>query len=543
MTDGFNTNSDTFVLTVNSVNDAPIIQPPVLLFAENFDGVVAPALPVNWSAATWQTATNSTESAPNSAFSSGASVIGAALLTSPSFFIPSVTAQLAFRHSFNSDVCCGGGVLEISISLGAFVEITQAGGSFVTNGYNNGNLWRGDSAGFITTIVNLPSSAAGQNIRLRWRFTALSAVWFVDSVAVTDGFLSNVILNEDVSSTNTFAISDLETPAGLLTLTATSSNPALIPDGNIIFSGTNSPRTMIIRPATNQFGTATVTLSLSDGETNTTRSIFVTVNPVNDAPVFVPVGDRIVNEETLLLITNAVIDLDNSTNVTTFGLISAPPTAGLGSLSGIFSWMPTESQGPGLFTVSIRATDNATPSQSSTQTFNILVREVNLAPTLATVSARIVHVGESLSFTNSANDSDLPANSLTFSLLSPPENATVHSTSGKFTWTPTETDLGTNFITVQVADNGFPNLNHQQSALVEVVSAPAILSANLSENLFTITWGAIVGKKYRVQSKLTLDDADWIDLPGDIVASSSIETKSETITLEGQRFYRVILVQ
>jgi hypothetical protein len=77
-------------------------------------------------------------------------------------------------------------VLEISINGGAFADILTGGGSFVTGGYNDtispdfgsplaGRMaWTGLSSGttaaptYITTIVNLPTAANGQNIRLRW---------------------------------------------------------------------------------------------------------------------------------------------------------------------------------------------------------------------------------------------------------------------------------------------------------------------------------------------------------------------------------------
>lgn len=80
-----------------------------------------------------------------------------------------------------------GMVLEISISGGAFGDILTAGGSFVTGGYTHtistdfGSqiegrpAWSGLSAGtaaapdYISTIVNLPSQANGQNIQLKWR--------------------------------------------------------------------------------------------------------------------------------------------------------------------------------------------------------------------------------------------------------------------------------------------------------------------------------------------------------------------------------------
>jgi hypothetical protein len=66
-----------------------------------------------------------------------------------------------------------------------------------------------------------------------------------------------------------------------LTLTAHSSNPALIPDANILFGGGGSNRTVTLVPLTNQLGAATITIIVTDtfGETNS-DSFVLTVAPL-----------------------------------------------------------------------------------------------------------------------------------------------------------------------------------------------------------------------------------------------------------------------
>ena len=70
--------------------------------------------------------------------------------------------------------------LKISINGGAVTDILAAGGTFVEGGYNGAigvtdsvltgrQAWTGNSGGFITTTVNLPAAANGQNAQLRWR--------------------------------------------------------------------------------------------------------------------------------------------------------------------------------------------------------------------------------------------------------------------------------------------------------------------------------------------------------------------------------------
>ena len=88
----------------------------------------------------------------------------------------------------------------MKIGAGAFTDILTAGGNFVTGGYNQAlntssnplggrQAWSGDSAGFVTTTVALPSAAAGQNVQFRWRCgsdgSTGGAGWYVDSVVVS----------------------------------------------------------------------------------------------------------------------------------------------------------------------------------------------------------------------------------------------------------------------------------------------------------------------------------------------------------------------
>ncbi|MEX0271464.1 DUF4347 domain-containing protein [Leptolyngbyaceae cyanobacterium UHCC 1019] len=74
-----------------------------------------------------------------------------------------------------------------------------------------------------------------------------------------------------------FTISDVETAASSLTMTATSSNTALFPNGSIVFGGSGANRTITLTPANNQFGTAMITVNVSDGNLVTPTTFTVTV--------------------------------------------------------------------------------------------------------------------------------------------------------------------------------------------------------------------------------------------------------------------------
>jgi hypothetical protein len=199
----------TYNFTLGTLNN-------VTLFSENFDGVSAPALPAGWVATQgvnvtgapfWVTSNSGTPtpvavSLPNSIFTPDPNNLLDNLITTPIIAIPggSGTRRVTFQNNYNLESTFDGGVLEISINGGGFQDIITAGGSFVAGGYNGtistsfGNpiagrqAWTGNSNGFITTTVNLPAAAYGQNIQLRFRMGSDNSVaavgWRVDDVSV-----------------------------------------------------------------------------------------------------------------------------------------------------------------------------------------------------------------------------------------------------------------------------------------------------------------------------------------------------------------------
>jgi hypothetical protein len=95
-----------------------------------------------------------------------------------------------------------------------------------------------------------------------------------------------------------FTVSDVEMPAGSLLVTATSSNLALVPSAGIVFGGAGANRTISITPATNQSGTATVTVTVSDGSLTANDVLALSVTAVNDAPTITSVADQTILQNT-----------------------------------------------------------------------------------------------------------------------------------------------------------------------------------------------------------------------------------------------------
>jgi endo-1,4-beta-xylanase len=93
-----------------------------------------------------------------------------------------------------------------------------------------------------------------------------------------------------------FAVSDRETVESALTITAASSNPALIPTGNIGITGGGSERLLVATPVANQTGVATITINLTDAAGAAANASFVI--RVTQAPTIGGVTDQTVEEDT-----------------------------------------------------------------------------------------------------------------------------------------------------------------------------------------------------------------------------------------------------
>ena len=113
--------------------------------------------------------------------------------------------------------------------------------------------------------------------------------------------INGLTLNEDAGA-QTVGLSGIGPGATneiqSLTVTAVSSNPALIPTPTVSYTSPNPSGNLLFTPVSNGSGTATITVTVNDGQaqSNTvTRSFMVTVNPVNDPPTLNPIGNLTLN--------------------------------------------------------------------------------------------------------------------------------------------------------------------------------------------------------------------------------------------------------
>jgi hypothetical protein len=361
--------------------------------------------------------------------------------------------------------------------------------------------------------------------------------------------ISNVTTAQNVSAGPIgFVIGDVETAASSLSLSAASSNPSLIDSAHIVFGGTGGTRNVVLTPLANQYGSGTITLTVSDGMASANSAFTFTVNQVNHAAVLSGIPDFTIFEKDTLTFTNKASDADLPAQTLTYSLSNAPAGALIGASSGIFTWTPTESQGPATNAIAVIVTDNGTPPISTAQTFAVAVLESNEPPVLAQISNRVIHAGTTLAITNSATDPDVPTNSLTFSLSPAFPGADINATNGVLLWTPDSSFANTtNTITVMVTDDNpwaanTQHLSDAKSFSVLVAPQPTFSAATLSNGMLMLNWSAIPGQKYRVQYSTNIGDTNWTDLPPDVTATDTTAGQGELVLPNAQRFYRVLVL-
>jgi len=82
-----------------------------------------------------------------------------------------------------------------------------------------------------------------------------------------------------------------------LTVTASSSNPSLIPTPAISYTSPNASGVLQFTPVADQFGSATITVSVTDGLSQTVCIFQVTVDAINDPPTLDPIANRVLDRD------------------------------------------------------------------------------------------------------------------------------------------------------------------------------------------------------------------------------------------------------
>ncbi len=213
---------------------------------------------------------------------------------------------------------------------------------------------------------------------------------------------------------------------------------------------------------------ATATVTISDDD--------IVVVPENHPPLLPPGVILHVPKLIEMVLTNTATDSDLPAQTLTYELLQKPAGAIIDA-NGIVRWTPLTASTNFFQT---KVTDNGSPAKSATNSFYVIVTEPvvvleNHAPVLPGSNGlfRVLRLVE-LVVTNTATDSDLPAQTLTYELLSKPDGATIDA-DGVVRWTPSA--ASTNFFQTKVTDNGSPARSANNSFYV-IVTEPVVVLEN-----------------------------------------------------------------
>jgi hypothetical protein len=173
---------------------------------------------------------------------------------------------------------------------------------------------------------------------------------------------------------------------------------------------------------------------------------------------------------------------------------------------------------------------------------------MNHPPTLASITASTVLAGRTLLITNIATDPTLPAETLTWSLLSAPAGAAIaaiNPTNGVLSWRPALAQSpSTNVFAVVVTDNGTPQFSATQSVWVTVLqpAPPQLLSPGWTGHAFTLQVSGEAGPDYILEAATNLSNPTvWTPLTTNLSATPPWQWADPAASNHPQRFYRVRL--
>ena len=164
-------------------------------------------------------------------------------------------------------------------------------------------------------------------------------------------------------------------------------------------------------------------------ELRATNSFVVVVREVNMAPVLPVIAEQAVNELELLVVTNTATEPNIHSVTVGYGLIEAPAGMSIDG-NGIITWTPAQSQSPSTNLVTTVVTninpyDLVTPELRATNSFVVVVREVNMAPVLPVIAQQVVNESNLLVVTNTATEPNIHSVTVGYGLIEAPAGMSI----------------------------------------------------------------------------------------------------------------------
>ncbi len=322
--------------------------------------------------------------------------------------------------------------------------------------------------------------------------------------AVDDAPTLDLILNhatsEDgpaITKTLTGISSGAANEGDNITVTAVSTNPALIPNPTITYTSPDTMGSLTFHALTNANGIATITVTVSDGTLSSSRTFNVQISALNDPPTIDPPATVHVLEDAgtqviqLTGISGGPADEPQSITVsisTTHESLTGTPALNYTSpnSTGTITFTPPANAN-GLAAIYVTLNDGLT---STVRPVQIWIDPVNDAPA-ATGQSVTTPYNTAVNITLTGSDVD--GNTLNYTVLSSPANGTLSGTAPNLTFIPNLNWSGTTSLNFQVNDGSTSGATAMVTITVNaptaVPPAPSGLTATaISRSRIDLIW-------------------------------------------------------
>jgi hypothetical protein len=386
-----------------------------------------------------------------------------------------------------------------------------------SNAISWGGVWPSCTA-TINPVANASGNAAitiaiSDGLLTAARTFTLVVVPVDDTPTISD--VPNQSTKENVALNNiAVTIGDIDSVLSCSALIGSSSNPTLLPNANISFSGTYPNCNVNLSPAANQNGGAPVTLTVSDGTSRAQDTFTFTVVAEADAPTLASIGAQVTNEDTakLVALSPAYANGPLACSASNLSYTSSNPL--VVASSNAVSWggvwpactatLNPVAKAYGNTDITIKISNG---SRTGSQAFTLTVLPVNDAPTISDVQNQSTN--EDVSLNNIAvtiGDVDSALNCSALSSTSdnptllPNSNISVAGTYPNCTvnLTPVANQNGSVIITLAVSDGSLTAQDTFTFTVGAVNDAPTIsdvqnlsTSENIALNNIAVTIGDI----------------------------------------------------
>ena len=114
---------------------------------------------------------------------------------------------------------------------------------------------------------------------------------------------NQTIFENKATNVLNFTVADQESSASTLVVTTSSSDTTLVPNTNIVLGGSGANRTVRVTPAIGLSGSATITLTVSDGNSTVSQNFQLNVTPIKPVFTINPDGQTEVNPNSSITFT------------------------------------------------------------------------------------------------------------------------------------------------------------------------------------------------------------------------------------------------